>query len=69
MIDTVIMSEDEYSEHTDEYNGLCLACGAIREGSTEPDAENYPCEDCGQNKVVGMENALVMGLIEFSEED
>ncbi len=61
------MTEDAYREHCEEDNGICLACGEIRNGGTEPDAEEYECEDCGAFKVCGIEQALVMGRIEFSE--
>ncbi len=36
-----------------DYSGVCLACGEISQGDTEPDAENYNCELCGENKVMG----------------
>ena len=32
--------------------GFCLACGAERDGC-EPDAENYECYECGENRVMG----------------
>ena len=31
--------------------GFCLACGAEADGC-EPDAEQYPCESCGEPAVV-----------------
>ena len=40
--------------------GICIACGAERDGC-EPDAENYECEDCGERKVMGYMN-LLMGI-------
>lgn len=30
--------------------GICTACGEEAEG-VEPDAENHPCEHCGENAV------------------
>jgi len=30
--------------------GICTACGE-EAGDVEPDAENYPCEWCGENAV------------------
>lgn len=50
-----------------EDNGICLACGAVRYGNTEPDAEKYPCDDCEQNEVYGMQQALIMGRITIDE--
>lgn len=63
------MTQTQYELDREEYNGLCLACGETKFGDTEPDAENYACDDCGKPFVFGIENALVMGLIEFVESD
>ena len=59
------MTERAYMKHCDEYNGLCTKCGAIRHGETEPDAEGYPCRKCKANAVVGIETALMLGLLEI----
>lgn len=40
--------------------GLCLACGAERD-CVEPDAENYPCEACGEEQVFGAEQIVLLG--------
>jgi predicted RNA-binding Zn-ribbon protein involved in translation (DUF1610 family) len=39
--------------------GFCLACGAEADG-VEPDAREYECEDCGEDKVYGAEEILIM---------
>ena len=39
--------------------GFCLACGAEAYG-VEPDAREYECEECGEKKVYGAEELLVM---------
>lgn len=57
------MTERTYQRHCDEYSGLCTKCGTIRHGETEPDAEGYPCHKCKANAVVGIENALMLGLL------
>jgi predicted RNA-binding Zn-ribbon protein involved in translation (DUF1610 family) len=44
----------------DEYTGFCTACGAER-GGCEPDAREYPCENCGEDKVYGAEELLLCG--------
>ena len=42
--------------------GFCVACGEYHDGC-EPDARNYHCEACGQNKVFGAQEILIMGLV------
>jgi hypothetical protein len=39
--------------------GICFACGCDAD-SVEPDARRYVCETCGQPRVYGCENALLM---------
>lgn len=65
------MTEAEYHQHVGQYNGLCLCCGEIRGGDTEPDAEKYPCRYCKRNCVMGMENAMMNEYLDIvdSEED
>jgi hypothetical protein len=43
----------------DDYLGFCTACGE-QATNVEPDAENYECESCGENKVFGAEQLLIM---------
>ena len=44
---------------TEDYPGFCLACGAEASG-VEPDAREYECEECGEMKVYGAEECLIM---------
>ena len=44
----------------DDNLGFCLACGAEASG-VEPDARRYRCESCGEPKVYGAEELLMMG--------
>ena len=60
-----VITEDEYHELQESYSGICLKCGEFREGDTEPDAEGYPCDSCGENAVQGIENALIAGNVEI----
>ena len=39
--------------------GFCTACGA-EAYNVEPDARGYECEECGENKVCGAEELLMM---------
>jgi len=60
------MTENEFKEYRDSYDGYCTACKDVtRYGGTEPDAENYACEECDESKAMGMENALIMGYIDI----
>ena len=56
------MTSDEYQDLRDEYSGICLNCEEYADG-VEPDARNYECESCGESKVFGIEEALMMGRI------
>ena len=48
--------------------GWCLKCGQEVSG-VEPDARRYTCECCGEPKVYGLEELLVMGLVEVRDEN
>ncbi len=39
--------------------GICTACGEEQYGC-EPDAHEYECESCGEKKVYGAEELLIM---------
>jgi hypothetical protein len=43
----------------DDNLGFCLACGAEVDG-LEPDARGYTCEGCGEPKVYGAQELLMM---------
>jgi hypothetical protein len=45
----------------DDGTGFCVACGS-EQSCCEPDAERYECEGCGQDKVYGAEQILLLGL-------
>jgi hypothetical protein len=57
-----VVSEAVYQRAEDDMDGFCLACGATR-GGCEPDARKYPCESCGEAKVYGLPELLLMGLV------
>lgn len=61
------MSEDEFLNHREEYNGICLACSDITYGEVEPDARRYQCATCGKKHVYGIEELLLMGRIEIED--
>lgn len=44
-----------------ENPGFCIACGADADGC-EPDARNYECESCGEHKVFGASELMLMSV-------
>ena len=62
------MTENEYLGMSEDYGGICLACGAYADGC-EPDMRNHTCESCNKDEVHGLQEALLMGRIEFIEDD
>lgn len=42
-----------------ENPGFCIACGADHD-ACEPDARNYECYECGERKVFGASELLLM---------
>jgi hypothetical protein len=66
----ITITQEDFQEHIDSDDGFCLECNAFtRFGDTEPDAENYPCDECGHDSCLGAEQALIEGLIEFGGEE
>ena len=45
----------------EEGQGMCLACGEVHE-NIEPDAGKYVCEACGERKVYGAAEIVLLGL-------
>ncbi|TFH31038.1 MAG: hypothetical protein E4G97_04840 [Deltaproteobacteria bacterium] len=56
------MSEREFSNRNEQFEGRCILCGASR-GECEPDARKYDCEKCGEPAVYGLEELLLMGYV------
>lgn len=63
------ITESELQEHVDNYDGICMSCGAWTDGGVEPDASGYVCEECGKRRVVGAEFAMIAGGLTFVAED
>lgn len=65
----VKVTEREYHEHCNDYDGVCLACGEWKFGMVEPDARGYKCdnEECGAMQVMGTEQALLEGFLLFKD--
>lgn len=58
------VSAADYEDATSTYMGFCTECKEFTRETTEPDAEGYDCPNCGQNTVIGAEDALLQGIIE-----
>ena len=52
---------DRLIEASEELTGFCIACGEERP-CCEPDAREYECECCGEAKVYGAEELVLMGM-------
>ena len=64
----IIETEDEMFIVNDTDEGFCLACGNTQMGC-EPDARRYECEGCGEHLVFGLQELLLMGLLQFDMEE
>lgn len=58
----ITISLEFYEEHMEDDMGICLNCGAEIYG-VEPDAREYECEACGEPRVFGLEELLMMGRV------
>jgi predicted RNA-binding Zn-ribbon protein involved in translation (DUF1610 family) len=66
-IEDKMATQEDYEQAVESYTGWCFSCRGFTREMTEPDAEGYICPDCGEATVMGAENALLDGLIEFDE--
>jgi hypothetical protein len=57
-VDRVMEACHRYATTLDN-PGFCIACGDEAEGC-EPDARRYECESCGERKVYGAEELLLI---------
>lgn len=64
---TARISMSDYEEATEAYMGWCPVCAAFTRECTEPDAEGYDCPECEEHKVIGAENAMIMGAFEIGD--
>lgn len=56
-----VMGAVELYNRTTDNPGICLACGADADGC-EPDARRCECDECGENRVYGAQELLMMGV-------
>jgi len=55
-----MVDDDTFASNSEDNMGFCTACAA-EAYNVEPDAREYKCESCGENKVYGLEELLIMG--------
>ena len=58
----MIFTLEQIESNIHGLGGWCLSCGE-EAYNVEPDAEKYPCESCGERRVYGSEQIVVMGLV------
>jgi hypothetical protein len=61
------ITEAAYAEAVDQSLGWCPECESFTRDCTEPDASGYDCPICEMMGVMGAEQALVEGVIDFGE--
>lgn len=59
------LSEDDFTEHRDDGEGLCLTCHRWQEG-IDADEDRAACDHCG-GRVVGAEHALANDYVEVTD--
>ena len=47
--------------------GFCVACGDEKEDGCEPDMRQGYCDVCSADKVYGIEELFMMGLVRITE--
>lgn len=63
------VTQEDYLDATENYIGWCTTCKEFCRPMTEPDAQDYDCDQCGnEHSVMGAEEALIEGLLEFADE-
>jgi hypothetical protein len=60
----VSMTEDEYASFSQNSTGVCIKCGEDA-SEIEPDAHEYKCQSCGSRSVYGIEELVIMDMVDF----
>jgi hypothetical protein len=64
----VFITSEEYARLNEDSVGVCIGCGMEADGC-EPDTRERECEACSQNKVYGLEELMIMNLIQLEDPD
>jgi hypothetical protein len=62
------ITSKKFDQHVKDHAGYCLKCKKVTTYDVEPDAEEYQCDVCSEETVLGIEGALLLDYIEISEE-
>jgi hypothetical protein len=67
MTAATMVTEEDYEQAARDLIGWCPNCRRFTRDGTEGDATGYDCPSCDYHNVVGAEEALVTGLIDFKD--
>lgn len=60
------LTEAQYHAESYDHAGYCTACRQLSYGH-EPDSRRQECELCGEHRVYGLEEAVMLGLVKISD--
>ena len=63
------VSQADFEEACECNIGYCTTCECFCGDSVEPDAEGYCCPECGEDTLMGAEQALICGLFDLEEDE
>ncbi|MAG25914.1 hypothetical protein CMI47_10085 [Candidatus Pacearchaeota archaeon] len=59
------LTEQQYADADTDLEMYCTSCDDLVGGRIEPDAHKAQCPVCDQNTGYGIEEALLMGFLQF----
>lgn len=62
------VTKDEFEDLQDDLAGYCTECQAVTTEEVDPDSEDQECQECGSETCVGIDQALVLGLIQIVDD-
>ena len=66
-ITMVQITKEQYIDAEDQNFGVCENCDSVIEAYYDPDEEAGLCEVCDTREVHGVQDALLMGMINITE--
>lgn len=68
MSDFISFTAEDLANMQIEDAGACINCGEWAY-NVDADAQHYECTNCGEMEVYGSEELVIMGLIDFGDEE